>query len=560
MIIHNEYRQTSSIIFGLFVIIACCITVHIFLIQIYHNSFYTQKAQDQYQTTIIQTPPRALIFDRHGLPIAYNKESTAAFIVPKQLHDEQKVYAFLKKFFPDAYKRLQHARNKSFLYIKRRLTNHDIELINQCDSIDIHLISEPQRFYNNGCLGIVLGMTNIDNQGIIGLEYFYNKQLMGTPADYILEKDARTHHYHFAQTTFNAGNEGIPLYTTIDSQLQSLVYDELQTIMQEFKAKNSCALIMNPDNGDILAMSMYPDFDPNNTQNLDMEKTNNMLTSQTYEPGSVIKTFLILAALAEKVITPDDIIDCENKKETYVNGMRVTTWQAHGRLTISEILELSNNIGTAKIAHKIGEKLYEHYRRCGFGTTPGLNAPGVASGFVNPPRAWSMASLNSLSYGYEIRISMLQLANAFCMIANNGYMVKPRLSLDEPISKDTTPRYNHETVQKLKTILTKTVTQGTAYKTDLPGYTIMGKTGSAVLCINGAYQKGKNLFTFAGIIEKDTYKRVIVTCVKEPERHDLYASSVAVPLFERIAQQMLIHDHQINTEFLVLNKHHSAAH
>ena len=173
----------------------------------------------------------------------------------------------------------------------------------------------------------------------------------------------------------------------------------------------------------------------------------------------------------------------------------------------------------------------------------GLAFPGAQRGHVTHPKTWSKASLNSLSFGYETRATLLQLARAFSLFSNGGYLPTPFLIFNHQQETPHTLLYDHETLEQMRTILEKTCTQGTAHAAVIPGVTVLGKTGTArLLDETGTYSPLKNIYTFAGIVEKGNYKRVIVTFIKEAARHDIFASTVAAPLFERIAQKMLIHD------------------
>jgi cell division protein FtsI (penicillin-binding protein 3) len=331
---------------------------------------------------------------------------------------------------------------------------------------------------------------------------------------------------------------------TIDKDLQFLVYEELKEIMNKFEAKEGSVIIMNPENGHIISMLGLPLFDPNDTKNLDLELTKNKTLTNAYEFGSVMKVFVAIAALEDKLITPDELIDCENKKIIKIDGMSFSTWKEHGIITFTEVVEKSNNIGMVKVAKRVGKKLYDHYLRFGFGQKIGIPLGGEQKGYVSPPQKWSKRSIISLAFGYEIASTLLQLARAFCIISNNGFDVKPTLIIDnnESTSKKGKQLYSQETIDIIKKILQNTVTKGTAKKAEIKGYTIMGKTGSANLAINGGYSKLKNIYTFSGIIEKENYKRVIAVYVKEPSDPKLLASMIAAPLFEQIAQKMIIYD------------------
>ena len=192
--------------------------------------------------------------------------------------------------------------------------------------------------------------------------------------------------------------------------------------------------------------------------------------------------------------------------------------------------------------------LYDHYCRMGFGTKTALHWPGEQAGFVNPPEQWSRPSLISLSFGYESRATILQLGQLFCMIANDGIPVKPTLFLTTETA-EMQSLYSRDAIGTLKMILENTVTQGTAHRARVEGYRVMGKTGTAIMVIDGEYDPNHCLYTFAGIIEKDDYKRVIVTFIKDAQvGRKVYASSIAVPLFERVAHDVLLHDMIITKE------------
>ena len=297
------------------------------------------------------------------------------------------------------------------MYIKRRLSAKEIALIESSGLTDIKLLKEPSRFYPIQSVGPIVGITDIDNQGLFGIEALYNTTLAGKPTTYIVEKDARSGRFYFTRQTKVEGAEAQPLSLTIDSVLQFLAYEELKDYVKQMGSKEGSVLIFNPDNGDILVMANYPDFNPNETELVDQALTKNRIITDAYELGSVIKAFLALAALEEKVITPTTLVDCENRLHTKLHGIPVNTTKANGIIPFSEVIQFSNNIGVAKVAQKVGTKLYEHYKHLGFGTRLGI-FPGENGGFITPPDKWSKASLISLSFGYEISANILQLGSS----------------------------------------------------------------------------------------------------------------------------------------------------
>ncbi len=543
---NSSYKFRAGLVFfffcSLYVIIAC----NLYLIQIKQRDFFSSLAQQQYTLTLTTHPPRALILDRNGNPLAMNKESLSAFIEPKKIEQVAPLERFLKKHFPGALERWYAHRDAAFLFIKRKLTPEQQELIEQSGLTDIKVMKEPHRWYPIQASGHVVGITDIDNVGLFGIEALYNDQLAGTPSTFTLQKDARSGAFYFDKKTAKAGTEGSPVQLTLDSTLQFLVQEDVKDAVEHFQAKEGAVLVVNPKNGEIIVMTQYPSFDPNNTHTLEQELTKNKAATESYELGSVMKVFTALAALEEGLVTPDEIIDCQNVKTGYIDGFKISTWKAHDKLSFSQVIELSNNFGIAHVAKRLGPQLYDHYQRLGFGKKTALNWPGEQTGFVNPPHKWSRQSIISLSFGYELSATLVQLAQAFCMIANNGVSVTPHIILDAHNPHEIGQlMYKPETIETVRSMLERTVSQGTAHRGAIKGYTVLGKTGTANMVIDGQYSTKHNTYTFAGIIEKGNYKRVIVTFIKEVPnpKSTLYASSVAVPLFEKVAEHLILHDH-----------------
>ena len=250
-----------------------------------------------------------------------------------------------------------------------------------------------------------------------------------------------------------------------------------------------------------------------------------------------------MSALQEEVVAFDELIDCRNCASAVIDGRKINTVAHSVRSVVPfyEVIAVSNNIGIAIIAKRVGHALYDHYTRLGFGKKTGISLPGEHSGFVNPPKNWSAQSIISLSYGYEVTATILQLAQAFSVFANDGRIVKPRINLQDPITRSE-QLYSHNTIEIMRAILETTTLSGTTKKAAIKGYKVMSKTGTANLLIDGEYDTKRNIYTCAGIVEKDSYQRIIVTFIKEVETPNAFASTIAAPLFERVAQKLLIHD------------------
>ena len=540
----QSFRLRSTIIFFFFTMLYALIGINLYVIQIKHHDFYKKIAEQQYHVIITQTPLRGPIFDRTGRNyLAMNKDYIAAFILPTQLNDKKRTVKFLQKHFPHTLKRLAHNKDKHFMFIKRRLSPQEIDIINNEKNPDIFLLSEPGRYYPLASASPIIGLTSIDNKGLLGIELLYNHTLAGKPTTCHLEKDARSGYYYFKKETTVQGDIGHPLHLTIDADLQFLVQEAVQQTVEKFNAKEAAVIIMNPKNGEIIAMISYPYFDPNNSYMASSDNFKNKIITDAHELGSVMKVCTALAALEEGVVTADELIDCKNSRTTQIDGRIINTVQAHGTIPFTNVIALSNNIGIAIVAKRLDTKLYDHYKQLGFGSKTGIKFPGENSGFLNPPENWSKQSIISLSYGYEISTTLLQLACAFCTIAT-GYKTTPTLILNPSAPKGANgiKLYSDAALNTIKEILEKTTLYGTTRRAAIKGYRIMSKTGTANMLVDGKYNSEKNIYSCAGIVEKDDYQRVIVTFVQETQQKKVYASTVAVPLLESVAERMLIHD------------------
>jgi len=539
----KTYKIRTVFIFLVFCLLYAIILFNLYLIQVKQSAFFADLGEKQYNVTVSRYAARAEIFDRtKKQPLALNKDCLSAFILPKQLAEPEKVKTFLRTHFPLTEKRLRSQKNKNFMFVQRKLSKEQEKVIQKAELKDIKLLKERGRFYPVACAGPVIGTTDIDNKGLFGIELQCNEQLGGTPAIYSLEQEARSGHFYFKKEMHKKGTPGKPIHLTLDSDLQFLVHEELVDTIKRWNAQEGAAIVMNPKTGEILAMVSAPTFDPNNFSGTDLEKTKNKTITESYEFGSIAKAFAALAALEEGVAHIDEQINCGGSKTTYVDGRKVNTLVAHGVLSFSEVVELSNNIGIAIVAKRLNETLYDHYLRLGFGKKTGILFPGEQPGFINPPSKWSKQSIISLSYGYEMTCTLLQIAQAFCTIARDGYPIQPKLLLDTKQKIATTPLYKKETMDVIKQILENTTLRGTARRAGIKGYRVMSKTGTANLLVDGQYSPEKNIYTCAGIVEKDGYQRVIVAFVKEAQKENAYAATVAAPLFEKVAEKTLIHD------------------
>ncbi|KKQ49750.1 MAG: Peptidoglycan transglycosylase and transpeptidase FtsI [candidate division TM6 bacterium GW2011_GWF2_38_10] len=532
----NEHHIKIAGITVFFASLFILLAVRLFLLQVYRKDFFTNLAKHQYTTTITIAPPRAPIYDRTGnFPLAYNQEVLSAFLLPQHITQPKKLYRFLKKHYNDAYKKLKKKKNKHFMWLDRKLPADKASFLQNQQLDDIQFTQEAQRTYSCHDCGHVIGFSDIDNKGIAGLELFFDKQLAGAPQQITLEKDARRAGNYFNKTIHNPGISGAPIVTSIDRTLQFFATQELEKAVTFHQAKAGSAIIMDPITGEILAMANYPTFNPNERPSANLETTKNNAITDCFELGSVVKMFCTLAAYEENVVAYDEIIDCKGKS-AYIDGFKIENWKSVGELPFYDVIKNSSNVGVAIIAKRLGKKFYDHLRRLGFGSKTGIEFPGERKGFVNPPEKWSKSSLLVMSFGYEITASILQLARAIGIIANGGYAFQPTL-LAQHSTRQGEQLYSSQAITTTKKTL-----EHIGNKYPIPGFRVMAKTGTARCVKDGKYSKKAHVYTFGGIIEKENYKRVIVTFVQEPSQANLWAAGVAGPIFHNLAQRMVIYE------------------
>ena len=523
-------------VFVFFFFLFLLVVARLYLLQIMRHDFFVTLATQQYGIEVTMQPARGLIYDRtRKTPLVYNTEVSSVFMVPNQLEEGEKIKAWLGRKLPAVLQRVNDHPQAKFTWIERSVSPERLDELLNVGLKDLHFVTESQRYYVSPAMAPLIGFTNIDNIGIAGIELVCQKRLGGKPATFKLDRDARSKGFYFTKEMVQQGTAGKPVVLTIDAQLQFLAYEELCQTVQEYGAKSGAVIIMNPDNGQILAMASCPIFDPNAAQ-INLDLTKNQPITECYEFGSVMKTFTALGALEEGLVTNDEPIDCQGKV-CFLHGLRIENWKSTGVVPFIEVMKNSSNIGLAKVALRLGHKLHDHLGRVGFGKSTGLAFPGERSGFLNKPSKWSKFSPMVMSFGYEISATVLQLAKAFSIISNGGFDIDPQLYLvPRPKKiKKSVRLYKPQSIAAVKEIL-----EGIGAHYPVPGYTIMGKTGTARCVKEGKYSTTAHVYTFGGLVEAKDYRRVIVTFINEPTKAHLWASQVAAPLFQRIAQKMVL--------------------
>ena len=523
-----------------------------FYLQILQHENLVKKADKQHQHKVDLTPARGSILDRNGTTLAESIHMDSCYAEPRRIKDVDGTAGVLAPILgiPKGELVDKLSVNKSFIWVERWLAPEIAIRVKNMKLPGIGFAPESKRFYPNMEIAAhVIGFTGRDPNGLEGIELKYDSTILGNTGYMITERDALGRNIAVMNAVIKDSSPGKSVILTLDKTIQFIAEKELAKAVKESNAKGGMALVMESDTGKVLAMANYPTFNPNAYSHYSLAQLRNHVVADSFEPGSTFKIFTIAAALDSGTIKPTDVYNCENG--TYrIADRTIHDDHPHSRLTVSEIIKYSSNIGSAKIGFKMGEeKLSSYLRNFGFGGRTGIDLPGESPG--NLKRHWYGIDLATISFGQGVSLSTIQLASALSAVANGGNLMKPYLV--EQILDDGGKQVQKfepqivrrvispETAQKLtKMMETVTGEGGTGTKAALDGYRVAGKTGTAqkVDPVTRAYSPSKRIGSFVGFVPADKPKLTIAVIIDEPQGVK-YGGVVAAPAFRGIAQNSL---------------------
>jgi cell division protein FtsI (penicillin-binding protein 3) len=436
-------------------------------------------------------------------------------------------------------RKLTQRSDKEFVYLKRRMNPDEARAILALEIPGVFSQREFRRFYPQGdALAHVLGFTNIDDRGQEGLELAFDDWLRGTPGAKKVIRDRRGRIVENVDLVRPA-QPGKDLTLSIDRRIQYLTYRELKRAVLETGASSASAVVLDVDTGEVLAMANLPSFNPNAVDGSARDAHRNRAVTDVIEPGSTMKPVTVAAALAAGVVTPGTLID--TNPGWMPNGRyRTTDTSNHGVLTVTGVITKSSNVGAAKIAQRLSdEQFYGFIRRFGYGVAPHSGFPGESSGVLMTPSRWSGTTKQTMSYGYGLSATPLQIAEAYAALANGGRLIAPTFVKGQrnDAKQVLDPRIAHEVMKMMQTV---TEPGGTATTAAILGYHVAGKTGTARMASNGGYSR-RYVSVFAGVVPVDNprFSMVVVISEPDPSRRGYYGGSVSGPVFHDVMQGAL---------------------
>ncbi|MFH1460450.1 MAG: penicillin-binding transpeptidase domain-containing protein [Candidatus Omnitrophota bacterium] len=547
-----------SIVFFFFLLILLIILVRLLNIQVLNNQHYLELADSQHHLTLTLYPQRGLIYDRNLKVLALSLKVFSVYAEPRLIDNKLEVAQKLADLLDLDYDKTltQLQKDKSFVWIKRRIEQNQAQAVNDLKLYGVGLLKENKRYYpNNELAAHVLGFTGIDDSGLEGLELEYDSYLKGESGYRSLLRDAKQRMLPAFEYEYVPAMDGYNLVLTIDQIIQHIVEEELNKAFDKNQAKGASVLVMNPENGEIFALANRPGYDLNLFETATSDQRRNRAVCDYFEPGSTFKIITATAALSEKAVELDEVFFCENG--TYqISRHTLHDHRPHGDLTFVEVIEKSSNIGTVKVAQKLGaEVLYKYIKNFEFAEKTSIDLSGETAGFLRPVAGWSKLSIAAIPIGHEIGVSVLQMAKAMAVIANGGYLVKPHLvnkiiDNNQQIIKEFDYSQKKSIIspdiaKKMQEILKGVVERGTAKKAKIDGYTAAGKTGTAQkLNPQGGYSHDLFIASFIGFAPVKNPKVVIAVVFDEP-KPVYYGGVVCAPIFKNIAEKVLRY---MNTE------------
>ncbi|MDD5120635.1 MAG: penicillin-binding transpeptidase domain-containing protein [Candidatus Omnitrophica bacterium] len=550
MYISNYRRRNEAVFLVFFIFLLLCVGRLLF-IQFFRSSYLTSIANKQHNQIVELEPRRGTIYDSNLKAQAFNMSMDSLYAVPNAIKDKESVINKLNSILGLKHSYLEDRlnRKKSFIWLARKIAPDQAAAIKKLNIKGLDFLKETKRIYPNSYLAShIIGFSGMDNVGLEGVERTYDRYLKGVPGWAVFLRDARQKKLDIWEKMV-VPVDGEDIVLTIDEVIQYIAERELDKAFRDFNAKGASIVVMDPHTGRILAIANRPTYDLNDHSQVSKDAMRNRAICDLLEPGSVFKIVTASAALEEKKITEEDVIFCENGSYK-VGGRILHDHRPHGLLTFRQVIEESSNIGTVKVAQRLGQdKLYQYVRAFGFGSKLGIDISGEISGIINPPRLWSKTSITAIPMGHEVGVTALQLASAISVIANGGQLMKPYI-IDSVrdnqgrLIKQNKPVLIHkvislDTAMRIKKILTGVIEEGTGKLAKVTGFSAAGKTGTAQkIEPGGGYSHSKYVASFIGFAPAEDPMLTIVVIVDEPHPY-YFGGVVAAPVFQKVARDAI---------------------
>jgi cell division protein FtsI (penicillin-binding protein 3) len=539
---YEPIRVKAGLLRLAFAVAFALVVGRLFFVQLVEGARYRDLAKKQYESKVPLRAERGRLTDRNGHDIATMMKMTSFAVDPTIIEQRELVAQLLASADGEpAHVYLDRMRNAKgrFVWLARAINTVLYPVLDTIKIKGLIRVKEPKRLFSHGPLAAqVVGTTDVDNNGLTGLELQYNELLRGRSGFVVMQRDGRGRLRPGIDPEREAPLDGQGLQLTVDLEIQRVVEQELERGVREAGASSGTVVAIEPSTGDVLAMASFPSFHPNR---LDLASDDNIriraITDQ-FEPGSTMKAITAAALLEEGRIGRTDVVDGGSGELLMPGGAIVKDDHPVGQTTFQGALEQSSNVVFATLARRLDDRVfYKYVRDFGFGIPCGIDLPGEVRGRLKKPNEFDASTKMYMSFGYEVSATPLQVLSAYAAIANGGVLMQPRI-----VRAITAQRVRQvirpETARVLTEMLVGVVSNGTGKRAAIPGLRIAGKTGTAQAYTQGAYDRKNYRASFVGFYPADK-PRVAMMVILENPTNDIYGGSTAAPIFHRVVQKTM---------------------
>jgi len=547
----SRYTRLRKV-FLFYIFFFLILIIRLVYVQVIDYPHLSDLARRQHNVVIKLEPVRGSILDRNMKPFAFSINLESIYANPRQIKDPVRAAYVLSDILGLDHSSLvkKFTQDKAFVWVKRKVSPEVAEKVKALKLSFIGFVKEPKRFYPNERMAChVVGFAGVDNLGLEGIEMTYDQFLRGKPGWYYTKQDAKQRRLPSYKNKIIPPSDGYNVVLTLDMMLQSLAEMQLDVIMQKFHPKAATIIMMEPATGRILALANRPNFVPNEFQAASALSRKDRAVTDIFEPGSVFKMVTASAALEEGKVSVSDKFFCENGQFKPIPSYTLHDYHPYGWLTFRQVIENSSNIGTGKIAQRLGpQNLYKYIRLFGFGQNTGIDLPGEIPGLLPAPSKWSKTSPWNIPIGQGVAVTAIQSVAAVAAIANNGVLMKPYVidrvqdnkgNVIKTFSPTVARRViSEKTAKQMQEILAGVVENGTGKAAKIEGYRAAGKTGTAQKVENGHYSQDKYVGSFIGFAPAQNSMIACIVSVDEPQPIH-FGAVVAAPGFARVVGQSI---------------------
>ncbi|HHF7345874.1 TPA: peptidoglycan D,D-transpeptidase FtsI family protein [Legionella feeleii] len=534
----NGHQARLVVVSFFFILLLAVLVWRMLDLTVLHRQFLLGQGEARSIRTIDIPAYRGMITDRQGSPLAVSTPVQSVWVNPKVFSPNAKQLAALSRLLNVPSQRIvarvRRASSREFLYLHRQLPPTLAKKIEQLKIPGVNFQQEFKRYYPEAdSTAQLIGFTNIDDAGLEGLELAYQDWLMGINGKKRVVKD-RTGQIVDELGVLKEPRPGHDLPLSIDKRIQYLAYHELQLTLEKFAAKSGSVVVVDTQNGEILAAANYPSFNPNARGRYTRDSYRNKAITDVFEPGSVIKPFSIASALGSGLVKPEDIIDTR-PSWMIVHGHTIRDVHNYGVLDVTGVLQHSSNVGVTKmILLSPPEQLIGLLQRSGFGQRTESGYPGESDGAMVKAKDANPFVLATLGFGYGLSVTALQLAKGYLIFANKGRLLPVTLLHNETTIAGEQVLDEKTASQVLAMMEAVLGNEGTGKLARIPGYRVAGKTGTARIAGKNGYEANRHIASFVGIAPVSQPRLVVVVVIHEPTRNSYYGAAVAAPLFAQV--------------------------